>query len=108
MDESLKKRMPMVLAILALIFFVGMIKSCSDAGRNKINSNNEMRTRIDCEEKLNNLSKEKTAIENKMNAVTQALEEERAALTATKKALLQEQLVSQSLKEEIKKITKLK
>jgi len=108
MEESLKNRVIMVLAILALIFFIGMIKSCSDSGRYKINGNNEMRTRIDCEEKLNNFSKEKAAMENKVNAAMQAQEEERAQLTATKKALLQEQLVSQSLKEEIEKITKLK
>ena len=108
MEESLKNRIIIVLVMLALIFFIGMIKSCSDSGRYKINGNNEMRTRLDCEEKLNNFSQEKAAIENKVNAATQALEEERAALTATKKALLQEQLVNQSLKEEIEKITKLK
>ena len=108
MEESLKNRIIIVLVILTLIFLIGMIKSCSDSGRYKINSNNEMRTRLDCEEKLNNFSKEKAAMENKVNAATEAQEEERAALTATKKALLQEQLVSQSLKEEIEKITKLK
>jgi hypothetical protein len=108
MEESLKNRIIIALVILALIFLIGMIKSCSDSGRYKINGSNEMRTRIDCEEKLNNFSKEKAAIENKANAATEALEEERAALAATKKALLQEQLVSQSLKEEIEKITKLK
>jgi len=108
MEESLKNRIIIALVILALIFLIGMIKSCSDSGRYKINGSNEMRTRIDCEEKLNNFSKEKAAMENKANAATQSLEEERAALAATKKALLQEQLVSQSLKEEIEKITKLK
>ena len=108
MEESLKNRIIIALVILALIFFIGMIKSCSDSGRYKINGNNEMRTRLDCEEKLNNFSKEKAEMENKVNAATQVLEEERAALTATKKTLLQEQLVSQSLKEEIGKITKLK
>ena len=108
MEESLKNRIIIALVILALIFLIGMIKSCSDSGRYKINGSNEMRTRIDCEEKLNNFSKEKAAMENKVNAATQSLEEERAALAATKKALLQEQLVSQSLKEEIEKITKLK
>ena len=108
MEESLKNRIIIALAILSLIFLIGMIKSCSDSGRYKINGNNEMRTRLDCEEKLNNFSKEKAAMENKVDAAAQALEEERATLTATKKALLQEQLVSQSLKEEIEKITKLK
>ena len=108
MEESLKNRIIIALVILALIFFIGMIKSCSDSGRYKINGSNEMRTRIDCEEKLNNFSKEKAAMENKVNAATQALEEERAALAVTKKTLMQEQLVSQSLKEEIEKITKLK
>jgi len=108
MEESLKNRIIIALVILSLIFLTGMIKSCSDSGRYKINGNNEMRTRLDCEEKLNNFSKEKTATENKVHAATQALEEERVALTAAKKALLQEQLVSQSLKEEIEKITKLK
>ena len=108
MEDSLKNRIIIALAILSLIFLIGMIKSCSDSGRYKINGNNEMRTRLDCEEKLNNFSKEKAAIEKKVSAVTEVLEEERVALTAAKKALSQEQLVSQSLKEEIEKITKLK
>ena len=72
MGEALKNRVIMALAILSLIFLIGMIKSCSDSGRYKINGNNEMRTRLDCEEKLNNFSKEKTAVENKVNAATQA------------------------------------
>jgi len=108
MEESLKNRIIIALAILPLVFLIGMIKSCSDSGRYKINGNNEMRTRLDCEEKMNNFSKEKAAIEKKVSAVTEVLEEERVALTAAKKALSQEQLVSQSLKEEIEKITKLK
>ena len=50
---------------------------------------------------MNELKKEKAALEKE-------LEDTKAENETTKKALLQEQLVSQSLKEELQKVTKLK
>ncbi|MBM3246116.1 MAG: hypothetical protein FJZ13_02175 [Candidatus Omnitrophica bacterium] len=108
MEEGLKNRLILILAILALIFFIATIGSCANAGRLKANRDKEVLSRMDLEEKMSKFSQEKTGIEEKLKGTTQALEEERAAHQATKKALLQEQLVNQSLKEELQKVVKLK
>jgi len=107
-EEALKNRIILALVILLVIFSITTFKSCADASRYKKSTTKEMGTRMDCEEKLNNFTKEKTGLENKLNSLSQQLEESSAALSAAKKALLQEQLVSESLKEEVQKITKLK
>ena len=108
MEESLKNRIILILAILSAIFFIGNISSCTNAQRQKSARDKEMAARLDLEEKMNKFTQEKTDIETKFNNLASELEEEKAAHQATKKALVQEQLVNQSLKEELGKITKLK
>jgi uncharacterized protein YlxW (UPF0749 family) len=108
MAESIKNRIILILSILAMIFFIGTIGSCTNAYRNRAARDKEMATRLDLEEKVNKLLQEKTALENKIKSEGKELEEEKAAHKATKKALAQEQIVNQSLKEELAKVTKLK
>lgn len=67
-----------------------------------------MELRLDVEEKLSNLGNAKEKLEDRVKALTQELEEEKVSHQVNKKSLLQEQLVNQSLKEELAKITKLK
>lgn len=104
MEESLKNRFILILAILAAIFFMGTIRSCSMMKKLKttlIQLDKEKAISWDTEQKINELNKEKTALGKQS-------EETKAAHEVTKKALLQEQLVNQSLKEELDKVTKLK
>lgn len=108
MEETLKNRIILILAILTVIFLIGTLSSCISAQRSKAAFNKEMVARLDMEEKIARFTQEKTAIEAKIKEVTQALEAERAALETTKKALLQEQLIGKSLREELQKVTKLK
>jgi chromosome segregation ATPase len=108
MEESLKNRFIMILALLTVIFFIGTISSCSSSLRNKNSLNKEMTLRLELEEKMSKFNQDKTAVEKQIAAVTQQLEEEKAAHQASKKTLLQEQLVNQSLKEELQKVTRLK
>jgi len=108
MDESLKTRIILILAILSAIFFIATIGSCSNAYRQKAARDKEMAARLDLEEKMGRFSQEKTMLEEKINTREKELEEEKAAHQATKKALVQEQLVNQSLKEELQKVSKLK
>jgi len=108
MEENLKSRIILILGVLTVIFFVSTIASCSNAGRQRSLREKEMVTRLDTEEKMSKFAQEKQALEAKLNAATQSLEEEKAAQGATKKALLQEQLVNQSLKDELQKVSKLK
>lgn len=108
MEESIKNRVILILAITTAIFFLGTVGSCSNAHRQKVARDKEMATRLDLEEKMNKFIQDKPAIEAKINALTKELEQEKAAHEATEKALLQEQLVNQSLKEELQKLVKLK
>lgn len=108
MEESIKNRVMLVLAILTLIFFIGTIGSCGNARQWRSNRDKEMATRLELEEKLSKFTQDKLGTEEKLKSLTQELEEEKAAHQATKKALLQEGLVSISLKEEIQKVIKLK
>ena len=108
MEEALKNRIILILSILTVIFLIGTLSSCISAQRSKAAFNREMAARLDMEEKITKFTQEKTAIEAKIREVTQALEVQRAQLQATKKALLQEQLIGKSLREELQKIAKLK
>jgi hypothetical protein len=108
MEESLKNRFILILGILTAIFFIGTISSCNSSLRNKSARNKEMAARLDLEEKMSKFNQDKTAIEKQLTAVIQQLNEEKAAHQVSKNALLQEQLVNQSLREELQKVTKLK
>jgi len=107
-EDILKNRVILILVILTVIFFIATVGSCSNVHRYRVARDKEMATRLDLEEKMSKFMQDKTAMQDKINSLTQELGEEKAAHQATKKALLQEQLVNQSLKEELQKVTKLK
>jgi len=108
MEESLKNRVIIILALLSAILLIGNISSCSLAHNSKAARDKEMLSRLDLEEKMNKASQEKVALEDKLAKANQELEEEKVSHTADKKALTQEKMVVQSLKEELQKINKLK
>lgn len=104
MEENIKNRAILILAILTIIFLMGAIRSCSTGRKLKttlIELDKEKAISWDSEQKMNELKKEKAAL-------AKELEDTKAENETTKKALLQEQLVSESLKEELQKVTKLK
>lgn len=108
MEENIKSRIILVLSMLALIFFVGSLKSCGNAYRQKQARDKEMAARLDLEEKISKISQEKSLSEEKLQVVEKELHEMKLELEESKRALTQEQLASQGLKEELKKVTKLK
>ena len=108
MEESIKNRIVLILSILTVILFIGLISSCNNTYRQKLARDKEMSSRLDMEEKMGKFSNEKSTIEEKLKVSQKELEEEKAAHQATSKALVQEQLVNISLKEELVKITRLK
>lgn len=108
MEEGIKNKFIIILAILAIIFFLGTINSCSNAYRQKVARDSEMAKRLDIEDKMNKFLQDRTTLDDKVKKIERELEEEKVAHQATKKALVQEQLVNQSLKEELQKIVKLK
>jgi DNA-directed RNA polymerase sigma subunit (sigma70/sigma32) len=105
-DEALKNRIVIILAVLSVVFFFGTLSSCSSAMRQKAAHDKEMAARLALEEKMSKFSQDKSALEEKAKAKEKEAQELKDALEATKKALLQDQLVNQSLKEELEKVTK--
>lgn len=104
MEENIKNRVILILAILSIIFFMGAIRSCSTAKRLKailMELDKEKAVSWDSEQKMNELKEKKAALEKE-------LESTKAENETIGKALLQEQLVNQSLKNELEKVTKLK
>ncbi|MBM3255404.1 MAG: hypothetical protein FJZ08_03810 [Candidatus Omnitrophica bacterium] len=108
MEESLKNRVILILGILTVIFFIGTLSSCNSSLRNKSARDKEMAARLELEERMSKSSQDKASVEKQLAAATQQLEEEKAGRQASEKALLQEQLVNQSLREELQKVTKFK
>jgi type II secretory pathway pseudopilin PulG len=108
MDESLKNRIVIILAILAAVFFFGTLSSCNSALRQKAARDKEMAARLALEERTSKYAQEKSALEEKAKAKENEVVELKAALETAKKTLVQNELVSQSLKEELQKVTKLK
>jgi len=108
MEEAIKNRIILILSILSAIFFISTVGSCNNAFRQRAARDKEMISRLDLEEKMSKFSQEKTAMGDKIKAATKQLEEEQASHQATKKILVQEQLVNQSIKDELAKVTKLK
>ncbi|MBU4078206.1 hypothetical protein KKE85_01150 [Patescibacteria group bacterium] len=104
MEENIKNRVIIILAILSIIFLMGAIRSCSAGKKLKttlIELDKEKAISWDSQQQMNELKKEKAALAKES-------EDTKAENETTKKALLQEQLVSESLKEELQKVTKLK
>ncbi len=104
----MKNRILIILAILSLVFFFGTLSSCNSAMRQKTGRNKEMAARLQLEERVNKFSQERSVLDEKAKAKEKEAEEVKITLEATKKVLVQEQLVNQSLKDELQKITKLK
>ncbi|MFA6218069.1 MAG: hypothetical protein WDL87_10515 [Candidatus Omnitrophota bacterium] len=108
MNETMKNRVVVILAVLVVVSIAMLFKSCNNARQIKLSHDKEVVKRMDLEEKMNKNSQIESGLAQQLKAGEQLLEEEKAAHQATKKALVQEQLVNQSLKEELVKITRLK
>ncbi len=108
MDEQLKNRLVIILAALTVIFFFATLSSCNSAMRQKTARDKEMSARLQLEEKMSKFSQEKSALEEKAKAKEKEADEAKQGFETTKKVLVQEQLVNESLKEELQKVTKLK
>ena len=108
MDEALKNRIVIILAVLSAIFFFGTLSSCNSAIRQKAGRDKELAARLALEEKTSKYAQEKSALEEKVKAKENEVTELKVDLETAKKALVQDQMVSQSLKEELQKVTKLK
>ena len=104
MEENIKNRVILILAILSVIFLMGTVRSCGTSKKLKgalMELDKEKSVSWDSEQKINQIKKAKADLEKE-------LEDAKVDSEAMKKVLLQEQLVSQSLKNELEKVTQLK
>jgi len=108
MEENIKGRAIIVLSILTVLLFVLNIGSCASSLNQGVARKKEMAQRIELEEKLSKFNQEKSVIIDKVKTKDKELDEEKAAHQVTKKALVQEQLIVQSLKEDLQKVIKTK
>jgi len=106
MEDGLKNRIVIILAVLSAVFFFGTLSSCNSAMRQKAGRDKEMAARLQLEEKMNKFSQERSALEERAKAKEKEAEEVKAALEESKRVLAQEQLVNQSLRDELQKVTK--
>jgi hypothetical protein len=100
-----KNNLNVLLIVVCGILVVSNIQSCNAGLRSKRARDKEMVSRLEAEEKLAEFNQQKQALEEKIKAKEQELVVERETHQATKKALVQEQLVNNSLKEELSKLT---
>ena len=102
----MQNRIVVILAILTAIFFFGTLSSCNSALRQKARSDKEMASRIALEEKISKFSQESSALEEKAKAKEKEAEAAKSELEAAKKALIEEQMISQGLKDQLQKADK--
>lgn len=108
MDEELKNHIIIGLAVFSCIFFFGTLSSCNSAIRQKAARDKEMAARLAIEEKISKFSQETFSLEEKAKAKEKEAQELKAKLDEAQKDLVQNQMINQSLKEELQKVTKLK
>jgi chromosome segregation ATPase len=84
------------------------VNSCQQTDKFRKAKEKESSLRFDIEEKLNSAMNAKTSAEEKARRLEQSVEQLTAEIETTRKALVQEKMVNDSLKEEIVKINKLK
>lgn len=89
------------MAVLAIVFFIGTIGSCSNAFQQKKARDKEMALRLDLEEKV-------SKFQNRINKENEELEAEKLAHSKTSATLSQAQSTIEELKSELHKADKLK
>ena len=108
MSKIFKNRLAIVISAVACVLLVFAVSSCRDAFKQRSARQKEIAVRMDAEEGLDKAIKEKNSCLQKAAALTKDLESGKAALAEAKKALGQEQLINQSLKEELQKVSRVK
>lgn len=107
MEFLFKNRPVLILSVLCVLLFLLNIGSCLNSYSKTSAYRKEMAQRFDVEEKIAKLSQEKALLTEKLKAQEKESQEDKAALEATKKSLLQEQLVGQTIKDDLQKLTKI-
>lgn len=103
-----KNKTVIILTISVLLLLVFNIGSCINAYSQNSGRKKEMFQRIDLEEKMARAAQESADANARLKGLQKQLDDEKSNFQAAKKALIQEQLVNDSLKEELQNLTKVK
>lgn len=106
--QDTKDKIILGLGIFCLLLFLVTLNSCVSAHRYRVNLDKEKAANWDLAQKIEESKYGSTNLENNLKSKTQELEAEKVTHEADQKALLQEQLLNKSLKEELDKVVKLK
>jgi Skp family chaperone for outer membrane proteins len=108
MGDAIKNRIIIALSISSVIFLLLAMASCGGAKKLKTTMDDLNKQKLaswDLEQKFNKVLQEKSSQEDKLKTMAKQLEAQKNELEITKKTLVQEQLINQSLKEELAKLT---
>jgi hypothetical protein len=103
MDDTQRNRVILVLVIAVVILAIVSFVSSSTAYRQKVARDQEMLSRLEVEEKMNKVVQEDQKRNFNVRKIQEEMVDERISHQQTKEALVREQLISQSLREELEK-----
>lgn len=101
-----KNRVLIILAAVTLVLFIFNIASCANVYKQDSLRKKEMLQRMEIEERMSKAAQDNAISSEKLKGIQKELDDEVAAHQVTKKALIQEQLIDKSLKEDLQKVTK--
>lgn len=108
MEEIMKNRLILILSVLSALLLISTVSSCGSAYQLKDARNKEMARRLDLEEVMGKASAQKAELAKELKSVQEELAKEQGARQLAEEALAQEQEESVNLREELKKVNKLK
>lgn len=108
MDDKVKGgKAVMIIAAVALVFFIFWLVALKELSRQKILAVNKAALSMELEEKNAKLEKEKADLSKELKDTQGQLTGEKAAHEITKKTLSQEQVAENALKIELERVTRL-
>lgn len=90
MKEGMKNKIILVLGLLTVIFFISSVSSYQDVVKQKKLVNQEIRARIELEEKALNLSNQNTDLEQRVGQLRETINREKATYETNSRILNQE------------------
>jgi septal ring factor EnvC (AmiA/AmiB activator) len=108
LDENLKNRLLLILGVFVVFLMFTTANSCNSARTEREKRQREVAQRLDSEEKADVSQKQLTTLQDKLKDTETKLMEAAKELDGLKKQSVQEQMVNESLKTEIDKLSKLK
>ena len=106
MEGLLKNKVFLFSVLLNFSLLALWIASCSELRTEKAYHDKDLSDKLIAEESLDKIDKEKQGLQDQIDSLKEQLEQEKASHELTEKALLQEQVTTKAVKEELSRVTK--